>query len=330
MRTAVITGVTGQDGALLASLLLKKDYKVIGVVPHHRESSRHRLHYIGIEDGIEFRKLNLLCQPELEQLLAEQKVDEFYNLAALSSVGNSFKEPFVTFEFNTLSVLNMLEAIRKISPPTRFYQASSSEMFGNVGETKLPIKESFLFHPASPYGISKASAHWLTVNYREAYKLETCCGILFNHESALRPAHFVIKKVIRTALQIKANDQQLLTLGNTAIIRDWGYAPDYVQAMWLMMQQDRMEDYLICSGNPTSLHDFVQGVFNQLGLDMKQHVRTDSSLLRSLDLEIIYGDNTKAKKELGWKYERTTESLIQKLISDEKELLAWEKNNNAS
>lgn len=324
MRTAVISGITGQDGAFLADLLLKKNYLVIGLVPAHRDSPIHRLTYLGIDKKIHFRQIDLVDSQQLEILLTDHKVDEFYNLAALSSVGGSFKEPLITFEFNTRSVIHILEAIRKHSPKTRFYQASSSEMFGNIGRSKLPIRESFLFHPASPYGISKASAHWLTVNYREAYKLETCCGILFNHESSLRPAHFVIKKIIRTAIRINYGVEHELTLGNLAVIRDWGYAPAYVNAMWRMMQQQRMGDYIICSGIPISLNNFVQSVFNQLNLDEKKYVKIDSTLLRSLELEEIYGDNTKAKNELGWVYELNTQELIQQLIQDEIELLKWE------
>jgi GDPmannose 4,6-dehydratase len=327
MKTAVISGITGQDGTLLADLLLKKGYHIIGLMPDHRESSIQRLIYLGIERKIQLVRINLFSELEISDLLIKHEVSEFYNLAALSSVGNSFREPTQTFEFNSLSVLNILESIRKVSPSTRFYQASSSEMFGNVGKASLPIQESFLFHPASPYGISKASAHWLTVNYREAFKLQTCCGILFNHESALRPNHFVVKKIIRTALLIQRGDATILTLGNISIVRDWGYAPFYVDAMWRMMQQDKLDDYLICSGNPISLNNLVKLVFEQLNLDMKQYVKIDNALLRSLDLEIIYGDNSKAKRELQWVYTLTPELLVKELIKDEMTLLKWESNS---
>jgi GDPmannose 4,6-dehydratase len=330
MKTAIITGVTGQDGALLAELLLRHSYKVIGVIPSHRETSIVRLQYLDILSKIQLVKLDLLNPKAVETFLEENPAQEFYNLAALSSVGLSFKEPLNTFEFNTRSVLNILEGIRKISPKTRFYQASSSEMFGNVGYSKLPIRESFLFHPASPYGISKASAHWLTVNYREAYKLQTCCGILFNHESALRPSHFVIKKIIRTALNIKAGIAEPLTLGNLAIVRDWGYAPAYVEAMWKMMQMDKMDDYLICSGNPISLNSFVQHVFAKFDIDLMNCLRIDTSLFRSLDLEVIYGDNSKARTELNWNYSMTPGELISRLIADEEKLAAWEKEKGVS
>lgn len=324
MKVAIISGITGQDGALLASFLLKKEYHVIGIVPADRPSDPFRLEYLGIKNRVRLVEVNLLESEAIRTLLKEVSPDEFYNLAAISSVGLSFKQPLLTFDFNTRSVMNILEAIRNVSSQTRFYHASSSEMFGNVGEASLPIKESFLFHPASPYGISKASAHWLTVNYREAYKLHACCGILFNHESALRPPNFVIKKIIRTAIQIKNGDQRTLTLGNIDVIRDWGYAPLYVEAMWLMLQQEKLTDYLICSGIPISLSDFVKKVFNQLGLDSDDHIAIDTSLLRSLDLEIIYGDNSKARKELGWEYNLKTDDFLRRLINDEIEFMKWE------
>lgn len=324
MKVAAISGITGQDGSLLASLLLKKGYKVIGLLPDDRVSDFFRLEYLEIRASVAFRKIDLLDRKAVKRMFSEIEPIEFYNLAAISSVGLSFEQPLTTFDFNTRSVINILESIRQVCPKTRFYQASSSEMFGSVGKTRLPIKESFLFHPVSPYGISKASAHWITVNYREAYKLQTCCGILFNHESALRPPHFVIKKIVRTALQIKQGNAGKLRLGNTAIIRDWGYAPLYVNAMWLMMQQETMDDFLICSGVPTSLSDFVRCVFGELNLDANEYISTDPALLRSLDLEMIYGDNSKAKGVLGWDYDIGTEDLIRHLLRDEIELMKWE------
>lgn len=324
MKIAVISGITGQDGALLAAFLLKKEYVIVGLIPADRPSDLFRLEYLAIRNKIRFIEIDLLDGEAITKMLEEINPDEFYNLAAISSVGLSFKQPLLTFDFNTRSVMNILESIRQVSSKTRFYHASSSEMFGNVGETSLPIKESFLFHPASPYGISKASAHWLTVNYREAFKLKACCGILFNHESALRPPHFVIKKIIRTAVQIKSGVSTELSLGNINVVRDWGYAPRYVEAMWLMLQQDKLADYLICSGIPVSLKDFVEKVFNKLGLDAARHVSIDDSLLRSLDLNIIYGDNSKAKNELGWQYNLTTDDLLHHLINDEIEFMKWE------
>jgi GDPmannose 4,6-dehydratase len=324
MPIAIITGISGQDGALLAAFLLAKEYEVIGLVSSDRESDLFRLDYLQIRSRVQIRKINLLDPVELQNLLEETTPQEFYNLAAISSVGISFQTPRLTFDFNTRSVINLLETIRQVSPQTRFYHASSSEMFGNVGKERLPIKESFLFHPVSPYGISKASAHWLTVNYREAYKLYACCGILFNHESALRPPNFVIKKIVRTAVEIAQGAEKTLTLGNIAISRDWGYAPLYVEAMWLMLQQEEMDDYLICSGIPLRLEDFVRKVFDRLGIDNGHYVRIDRSLMRNLDLEIIYGDNSKAKSSLGWNYDLGPDDLVGLLVRDEQELMLWE------
>ncbi|MEX1239401.1 MAG: GDP-mannose 4,6-dehydratase [Cyclobacteriaceae bacterium] len=324
MAIAIISGISGQDGALLAAFLLNKKYQVIGLVPADRDSDLFRLDYLQVRDKVEIRSIDLLNPVELQNLLEEIKPQEFYNLAAISSVGVSFQIPRLTFDFNTRSVMNLLEAIRQVSPQTRFYHASSSEMFGNVGKDRLPIKESFLFHPVSPYGISKASAHWLTVNYREAYQLRACCGILFNHESALRPHNFVIKKIVRTAVEIAQGAEKTLTLGNIAISRDWGYAPLYVEAMWLMLQQEEMDDYLICSGIPLRLEDFVRKVFDLLGIDNGHYIRIDRSLLRNLDLEIIYGDNSKAKSSLGWSYDLDPDDLVGLLVRDEQELMSWE------
>lgn len=324
MKVAIISGITGQDGALLAELLTKKDYRVIGLMGDGRPSEMFRLEFLGIREKIELKKVNLLNDQWIKAIIEENQPDEFYHLAAISSVGFSFKQPLSTFDFNTRSVMYILEALRQVSPQTRFYQASSSEMFGSVGVSRLPIKESFLFHPVSPYGISKASAHWLTVNYREAYRLHACCGILFNHESALRPPTFVIKKIIETAVRIKAGERIPLLLGNMNVTRDWGYAPLYVDAMWRMLQREVLGDYLICSGLPMSLNDFVKRVFNSLDLDEKDHVKNDPSLLRSLDLDIIYGDNKKAKEELNWEYSLTENDLVQRLIADEVGFQTWQ------
>lgn len=324
MPIAMISGISGQDGALLAAFLLNKEYQVIGLVPSDRGSDLFRLDYLHIRHKVQIRSVDLLDPVDLQNLLEDIKPQEFYNLAAISSVGISFQAPRLTFDFNTRSVMNLLETIRQVSPQTRFYHASSSEMFGNVGKERLPIKESFLFHPVSPYGISKASAHWLTVNYREAYKLRACCGILFNHESALRPPNFVIKKIVRTAVEISSGMDKKLTLGNIAVSRDWGYAPLYVEAMWLMLQQEDLDDYLICSGISLSLEDFFRKVFERLNIDIGHYVTIDRSLMRNLDLEIIYGDNSKAKNTLGWKYDLGPDDLVDLLVKDEQEFMAWE------
>lgn len=323
MKTALITGITGQDGAYLGNLLLGKGYRVIGLTRQVDFSKAENLHFLRIHSKIIFANYDLTRFSEVLECLETFQPDEVYNLAAQSSVGKSFHHPQDTFEFNTLSVINLLEGIRKVKPNIRFYQASSSEMFGNVSLHNLPIRESLLFHPVSPYGISKASAHWLAVNYREAYGLFTACGILFNHESALRGESFVIKKIINTSLKIKSGETKELTVGNLAISRDWGYAPKYVEAMWLMLQQAHPSDYVICSGNVTSLLSLLTNVFNQLDLDLREHIRLDPNLMRSLDLGIIYGDNNKAKFELGWEYDMDHHQLTSKLIEDERIWIKW-------
>jgi GDPmannose 4,6-dehydratase len=327
MKTAIITGISGQDGAYLAKFLLEKDYRVVGIVRAHSQKRLIGLEFLGILDAVEIKEINLLDRYVVEELITTYQPDEFYNLAAQSSVGLSFSTPVVTFEFNTISVINILEAIRTKSPSTKYYQASSSEMFGNIGVENLPLKESVLFHPASPYGISKASAHWITVNYREAFGLKACCGILFNHESCLRGENFVIKKIIRTALEIKNGQTDKLQLGNLSVQRDWGYAPKFVEAMWLMLQQDNFKEYLICSGQVTSLSKIAEDVFEKLELDFNTHVQIEKTLMRNLELDIIYGDNSKAKNELGWSYDVSLDQLIITLIEDEKKFMKWKLTN---
>ena len=323
VQTAIVSGISGQDGAYLARLLLSKGYRVVGLIRPRRSLPLRGLSFLGIEERIELQEIDLLDVEAVEVLIKRYGPHEFYNLAAQSSVGASFKIPGETFSFNTLSVLSILEAIRKHSGGTRYYQASSSEMFGNIGEHNLPQRESLIFCPVSPYGISKASAHWLTINYREAYGLRACCGILFNHESCLRSENFVIKKILRTALEIRNGETDLLHLGNVSIQRDWGYAPKFVEAMWLMLQQEQMEDYLICSGTATSLEAFSRKVFLQMGLDFDKHVRTEQALMRKRELDVIYGDNSKARSDLGWDYSLTLDALVETLIADESEYQSW-------
>jgi len=322
MKKALITGVTGQDGAYLSKLLIEKGYvDVVGVTRKIDAHSLSRLNYLGCDSMVELVECDLMDSGQVLEIIDNYKPDEVYNLAAQSSVGYSFEKPSDTFKFNTASVLNLLESIRVIDRNIRFYQASSSEMFGNVDLRNLPIKESLLFHPASPYGISKASAHWLTINYREAYGLFTACGILFNHESALRGENFVIKKIINTALKIVKGEAETLTLGNLAISRDWGYAPKYVEAMWKMLQVEEPDNYIICSGEVATLQDVVVKVFAQLNLDLKEHLRLDQNFMRSLDLGIIYGDNSKAKNDLDWNYDFSFDQLIKQLIIDEQNFI---------
>lgn len=327
MKTAIISGISGQDGTYLAKLLADKNYIVIGLIRHKQTNITKGLSFLGVQNKVKLVEINLLDKTEVEKLIKQYQPNEFYNLAAQSSVGLSFQHPLETFNFNTSSVINILEAIRKFSITTKYYQASSSEMFGNIGSENLPLKETVLFHPVSPYGISKASAHWITVNYREAYGLKACCGILFNHESCLRGENFVIKKIIRTALEIKNNKANVLNLGNLSVQRDWGYAPKFVEAMWLMLQQEEFNEYLICSGTVTSLENIVKDIFNHLELDFEKHIKIDNSLLRNLELDIIYGDNTKAKTELKWDYNYSIQQLIEQLLEDEKAYMKFNAKN---
>jgi GDPmannose 4,6-dehydratase len=329
-KTALITGITGQDGAYLAKLLLSKGYTVFGVTRDRLDVDDKNLRYLGIDEDVQLIELPQLDKDRIFKILRKTQPDEIYNLSSQSSVGHSFTDPYSTLQYNIMSVLYWLEGIKNINKDINYYQASSSEMFGNVPVSDLPLRESLVFHPASPYGISKATAHWLAVNYRESSNIFSACGILFNHESALRGGRFVVKKIINTAVKIKMGlYTEKLTLGNLNIQRDWGYAPEYVKAMWLILQQNHPGDFLICSGNVMPLSSLVESVFHKLGLDQRQYIVQDPSLLRPNDLEIIYGDNTKAKSLLGWEYKMTNEELIQQLIDDEYDYVRWELNSDA-
>jgi len=327
MKTAMITGITGQDGAYLAKFLLNKGYNVIGLTRNNSRVNIKNLKYLGINAKINFIKIDLLNLSSIVRVIEKNKIDEIYNLAAQSSVGLSFNQPIETLEFNIVSTAKLLEAIRITKPKIKFYQASSSEMFGNVKKETLPINESFSLHPISPYGVSKAASHCITVNYREAYNLFAVCGIFFNHESVLRNKNFVTKKIINTAVKISLGLTDELRLGNMKVYRDWGYAPKYVKAMWLMLQKDEPDDYVISSGEAHSLEEFVIKVFEKLNLSVDKFVKIDESLYRPNDLEINYGDNSKAKNKLNWNYDMTFEQLIDKLVEVEIEYLKWELNN---
>ncbi|MEP7318537.1 MAG: GDP-mannose 4,6-dehydratase [Panacibacter sp.] len=325
MKSAIIIGITGQDGAYLAQLLLQKGYSVTGITRDILELNTKNLSYLKIAGAVEILELPVPDKDRIIKILKKTKPTEVYNLAAQSSVGYSFVDPFNTLNYNILSVLSWLECIKLFDASIKFYQASSSEMFGNVRETDLPLKESLIFRPASPYGVSKAAAHWLVVNYRESNQMFCCCGILFNHESPLRGANYVVKKIINTAVKIKMGiSEGPLTLGNLQVKRDWGYAPDYVNAMWLIMQYKEAADFLVCSGNVWSLQQLLNYVFEYLQLDIHRYVQHDDSLLRPKDLEIIYGDNFKARDLLGWNYDLTNEGLIAKLVEEELKFIEWE------
>jgi GDPmannose 4,6-dehydratase len=293
---ALITGITGQDGSYLAELLLEKGYTVFGMVRRASKDNFERLEHI--RDRLELRQADLLDQLSLIRLLEESRPHEVYNLAAQSFVPTSWSQPVLTAEFTALGVTRVLDAVRLVDPSIRFYQASSSEMFGMVRET--PQNERTPFHPRSPYGVAKAYGHAITVNYRESYGLFACSGILFNHESPRRGIEFVTRKVTDTAARIKHGLARELRLGNLDARRDWGFAGDYVQAMWLMLQQDQPDDYVVATGESHSVQELVELAFSAVGLDWREHVVIDPSLRRPAEVDCLLGDITKAREKLGW------------------------------
>jgi GDPmannose 4,6-dehydratase len=314
MKVAIITGITGQDGAYLSKLLLEKEYKVIGLVRSKNSSSLRGLNYLNITDQITIEECDLTDLSQIMRIFKAYEPNEVYNLAAQSSVSLSFAQPIGTFQFNTLSVFNLVEAIKQFDTKIKFYQASSSEMFGEVKH--LPITEDTEFHPKSPYAISKAAAHWTCVNYRESYNLFICCGILFNHESHLRTDTFFVKKVIREAIKIKKGLSQSLTVGNLNIKRDIGYAPQYVEAMYKMMQQPKADSYLICTGSSVSLKYITEYIFNKLGVPTSAIV-SDPKLFRPSEINDIYGSNKHINTSLDWHYTLTIEGLLDILVDEE-------------
>jgi len=313
-RTAIITGITGQDGAYLSDLLLSQGYRVIGITRSYNHSNLSNLRYLGIEKKIELIECDLTDITSIMSLIKKNKPDEIYNLAAQSSVGLSFEQPIGTILFSAISVLNLLESIRLIDTGIRFYQASSSEMFGKV--TKLPVMEDSPMHPLSPYAISKATGFWSVINYRESYGLFACNGILFNHESYLRTDNFFVKKVIQNSIEIANGNRDVLTVGQIDLKRDFGYAPEYVKAMWLMLQHSGPDDYSICSGSSVSLREIIHYVFKKLNISFDK-LTIDETLFRPVDIMDIYGDNGKAKKILGWKYDLNFFQVLDILIEEE-------------
>jgi len=329
MKTAIITGVTGQDGAYLAKFLLKKGYSVIGLLRKDRETNLRNIEYLELGGKIKLLKTDLLDLSDIVKILEHYNIDEFYNLAAQSSVASSFKQPLETINFNIISTAGILEAIRIVDPKIKYYQASSSEMYGNVKKETLPINEKFPLNPISPYGVSKAASHLLTINYRRSYNMFAVCGICFNHESVLRSNNFVTKKIINTAVKISMGLAKELRLGNLDVFRDWGYAPRYVEAMWLMLQQNKPENFIVSSGKAYSLEEFAVKVFKRLNLNFNQCVKIDKKLFRPNDLEVNYGDNSKVKKKLKWEYSISFDELIKLLVEDEIKYIRWNiKNNN--
>lgn len=314
MKTAMITGISGQDGQYLTKLLIEKNYNVIGTVRSYRCTNTKNFNYLNISAGLSIEELDLLDMANVIRIIQKYQPDEIYNLAAQSSVALSFSQPIGTFSFNTMSLNNLLESIRLFNPAIKLYQASSSEMFGDV--EKLPITLDTPMHPASPYAVSKMAAHFMAMNYREAYKLFVCNGVLFNHESFLRSENFFVKKIIIEALKIKRGEQKYLRVGNLNIKRDFGYAPKYVNAMWKMMQLEKANDFIICSGKSILLKDIVEYVFDKLHID-KKFIVIDEQLFRPKEAYEIYGDNNRAKKMLDWEYDYSFFDVLDILIDEE-------------
>jgi GDPmannose 4,6-dehydratase len=317
-RRALITGITGQDGSYLAELLLERGYQVHGMVRRSSTETFQRLEQI--RDDIVLHTGDLLDQSSLVDVLRECEPHEIYNLAAMSFVAASWNQPVLTSEFSGVGVTRMLEAMREVVPEARFYQASSSEMFGKVRE--VPQKETTPFYPRSPYGVAKVYGHFITVNYRESYDLFACSGILFNHESERRGLEFVTRKVTHGAAAIKLGLQEELLLGNLDAERDWGYAKDYVEAMWMMLQQPEPDDYVIATGESHSVRDLVRIAFEHVGLEPDKHVGTDPRYLRPAEVEHLVGDFSKARKKLGWEPRSSFDELVRLMVDADLELLA--------
>ena len=326
MKRALITGITGQDGSYLAELLLQKGYDVSGMVRRSSLEKAERLSHI--RERVTIVQADLLDQLSLIKVIEETAPDEVYNLAAQSFVPTSWTQPVLTAEFNAVGVTRMLEAVRLVNPKIKFYQASSSEMFGKVRE--VPQNEGTPFYPRSPYGVSKVYGHYITVNYRESYGLFAVSGILFNHESPRRGLEFVTRKITNAAARIKCGLQDKVRLGNLEAQRDWGYAGDYVRAMWLMLQQDTAEDFVVASGVAHSVRDVVEAAFGCAGLDWKKHVETDPSLLRPAEVPHLIGDSTKARTKLGWKREVDFEGLVKLMMDADLELAKAAKEGRSS
>jgi GDPmannose 4,6-dehydratase len=318
MPSALITGITGQDGSYLAELLLEKGYEVHGMVRRSSTEKFERIEHL--RDRITLHQADLLDHRSLVDALRASQPDEIYNLAAMSFVAVSWIQPTLTAEFTGVGVTRMLEAMREVCPQARFYQASSSEMFGKVLET--PQTESTPFYPRSPYGVAKAYGHFITVNYRESYGLHATSGILFNHESPRRGLEFVTRKITWHAAAIKLGQLKELRLGNLDAKRDWGFAADYVEAMWLMLQQDDAEDFVIATGSTHTVRECVEVAFGRMGLSWEDHVVIDERFLRPAEVDLLVGDPTKAKERLGWVPKTSFEELITLMVDSDLEQLS--------
>ena len=309
-KRALITGITGQDGSYLAELLLEKGYDVFGVTRRSSTNSFDRIEHI--IDRITLLSGDLLDEHSLVAAVRESQPDEIYNLAAQSFVPTSWAQAVLTAEFTAVGVTRMLEAMRAVKPDARFYQASSSEMFGKVIET--PQTEKTPFYPRSPYGVAKVYGHWITVNYRESYGLFACSGILFNHEGHRRGLEFVTRKVSDSVARIKLGLAKELRMGNLDAQRDWGFAPDYVRAMWMMLQQPDADDYVIATGRTHSVQQLVETAFGHVGLDWHKHVVIDPKFIRPAEVDMLIGDATKARTKLGWEPQVTFEELVATMV----------------
>ncbi|MCE5302579.1 MAG: GDP-mannose 4,6-dehydratase [Planctomycetaceae bacterium] len=320
-RKALITGITGQDGSYLAEFLLKKGYEVHGMV--RRASTENYERIDRLFDRISLHQADLLDQLSIVTIIQEIRPHEVYNFAAQSFVPASWSQPLLTGEFTALGVTRVLEAIRLVDPSIRFYQASSSEMFGKVQQE--PQNEETPFWPRSPYGVAKAYGHWITVNYRESYGMFACSGIMFNHESPLRGKEFVSRKVSDAVARIKLGVQEKLTLGNLDAMRDWGFAGDYVEAAWRMLQQDRPDDFVVATGRKHSVRELVELAFSHVGLEWRDHVAIDPKLMRPAEVFALRGDASKARRVLGWEPKVTFEELIPRMVDADLERVRRER-----
>lgn len=317
-RRALVTGITGQDGSYLAELLLEKEYEVIGMVRRSSTLNFERIEHI--QDRLTLVSGDLMDQVSLLDIIESHRPHEVYNLAAQSFVQTSWSQPVFTGEVTALGVTRVLDAIRMVDPDIRFYQASTSEMFGKV--RAVPQTEKTPFYPRSPYGVAKVYGHWITVNYRESYDLYACSGICFNHESPRRGHEFVTRKIARAAARIKVGLQTELRLGNLDSKRDWGYAPDYVYGMWLMLQQDAPEDFILSTGRTQSVERFAELAFESVGLDFHDYFVQDPRFMRPAEVDELVGDPTKAKELMGWEAETTFEELVRIMVEAESDLIA--------
>ena len=317
LKTALITGITGQDGSYLAELLLENGYKVVGMM--RRSSTLNFERIAHIQDKITLVSGDLLDEASLMAILREHRPDEVYNLAAQSFVQASWSQPVLTGETTAMGVTRLLDAIRMVDPETRFYQASTSEMFGKVHE--VPQSETTPFHPRSPYGVAKVYGHWITINYRESYGLYSASGILFNHESPRRGLEFVTRKVTYGVARIVKGLQDKVVLGNLDSKRDWGYAVDYVQAMWLMLQQEKPEDFVISTGETHSVRELCEVAFARAGLDWQRYVEIDERLIRPAEVDLLVGDSSKAKTLLGWEPQVGFNELIEMMVDSDIKLV---------